>query len=52
MNAIMNNVVAAKTMTAPEDKLCSKLIYNPITDDKEPKKEDSNIITQNRFVNR
>src|SRR5690625_4996084 len=52
INAITNIVVAANTMTAPDDKLCSKLTYKPITDDNAPKNEANTLMTQKRFVSK
>lgn len=52
MNAKINKAVAANTMTAPDDKLCIKLINRPMTDDIAPKNEASTIISQNRFVSK
>lgn len=52
IKAMTNNIVVASTMTAPDDKLYSKLKYRPMTAENAPKKADNMIIVDNRLVNK
>src|SRR5699024_7548509 len=52
INAIKNIIVAANTITAPDSKLYSELMYKPITAEKAPKNAANTIITENLFVNK
>src|SRR5699024_11945027 len=52
INAIKNIIVAANTITAPDSKLYSELMYKPITAEKAPKNAANTIITENPFDNK
>src|SRR5699024_12661684 len=52
IKVIINNTVVVKTITAPDDKMCTKLKYRPITAENDPKSEDNIIMNHNQLVNK